>query len=334
MNDESAKELIPIVSVVVVVKNEEKYISDCLDSLVNQDYHKDCYEIIVVDGGSTDQTQAICRSYPIKIVITRSGISHQRNVGVEVARGKYVAFTDADCIAENAWLSKLVEGIENSEGNVVAVGGPNLVLDKDPILAKIIGYSQETFLGSGGSPQSYRIIESTYVNSIPNCNILYKKEIITEEKYDSTISIGDDCELNFSLSQRSYKFFYLPDAVVWHHRPNTLKNFSRKMISYGIALGVITRKHKRIIRWYAPLVAFAVLVIFAAYPAMKYIQSAIFVYSSVVFLYLIALLISTVQVFRRLKRVSSLMVLILLPMQHFLYGIGFLIGILRFKRTR
>ena len=55
----------PQISVIVVTKNEEKNISTCLESLLAQDCPKDRYEIIVVDGASTDKTQDICRRYPI-----------------------------------------------------------------------------------------------------------------------------------------------------------------------------------------------------------------------------------------------------------------------------
>jgi len=196
----------PFVSVVVVTKNEEKNICKCLESLLAQDYPKDKYEVIIVDGVSTDRTQEICKQYPVRLIAAeKSGISYQRNRGIEAAKGKYVAFTDADCIVEKAWLRKLVAQIEKCDEDIVAVGGPNLVLNNDPPLSRIIGYAQETFLGSGGSPQSYRITKPTYVNSIPNCNVLYKRDIIIKENYDEVLSVGDDCELNFRLQQKGYK---------------------------------------------------------------------------------------------------------------------------------
>ena len=82
------------------------------------------------------------------------------------------------------------------------MGGPNLVMDNDPAFGRVVGYMQETFLGSGGSPQAYRISAPRYnVISIPNCNAVYKKEILAREKYDNSISIGEDCELNYRLKQ-------------------------------------------------------------------------------------------------------------------------------------
>ncbi len=62
--------MVPIVSVIVVTRNEEKNISRCLESLIAQDYPKDRYELIVVDGASTDRTQRICQ------VIAESGFPY------------------------------------------------------------------------------------------------------------------------------------------------------------------------------------------------------------------------------------------------------------------
>ncbi len=323
------------ISVIVVTKNEEKNISKCLGSLLVQDYPKDKYEVIVVDGDSTDRTQEICRRYPIRLIIVKkSGISYQRNKGVKVAKGKYVAFTDADCIVEKTWLRKLIEQIEGNNKRVVAVGGPNLVFNDDPPLSKVIGYTQETLLGSGGSPQSYKITKPTYVNSISNCNILYKKEIVAKEKYDETLSVGDDCELNFRLRQKGYEFLYLPDIVVWHHRPSNFLNFAKKMFSYGKAIGRVTKKHKKIVRWYAFPIVLAVLAVIFSYPIIKLFYPAIYIYIFAVSLYIIALAISIVQVYRRYNSIKSLITIILLPMQHFLYAFGFLKGFLEREKIR
>ena len=324
--------MLPPVSIIVVTKNEEKHIAECLDSLVAQDFPKANYEIIVIDGGSTDRTPKICQNYPVKLVSTGSGISHQRNTGISTANGKYTAFTDADCVVEKDWLKKLVDQMEKSDGNVVAVGGPNLVFDNDPPLSQVIGYAQETLLGSGGSPQSYKIQKARYVNSIPNCNILYRKEVIAEVRYDENISVGDDCELNFRLKQRDYRFLFLPSAIVWHHRPDTFTRFIRKIFSYGEAVGRITRKHKRIIRWYSPVVALGALSVIFSYPVIRLFPPAFYIYAAVFTLYIFALAISTAQVYKNYRNKISILTMLLLPLQHFVYGLGFLKGLLAARR--
>lgn len=324
-----------IVSVIVVTKNEEKNISQCLDSLVAQDYPKDAYELIVVDGASTDRTRDICQRYPVRLIITKqSGISHQRNKGIELARGEFVAFTDADCNVDKSWLRKLLGQIREADGSVVAVGGPNMVFGSDPPLSKVISYAQETLLGSGGSPQTHKITRSSFVSSIANCNILYRKETIAKERYDETLSVGDDCELNFRLRQKGYKFLYSPHIFVWHHWPDSFRNFTRKMFSYGEAMGRITKKHKKIIRWYAFAVTFAILAAIFSYPIIRLFHPAAYIYAVAVSLYIIALMISTAQVYKRYRNIRSLLTLILLPLQHFWYGLGFMKGLLAVRRAK
>ena len=329
------KEVGVIVSVIVVARNEEKNIAACLDSLVSQDYPRENYEIIAVDGGSTDCTQEIVKRYPVRLIVAdRAVIGYQRNIGAANAKGKYIAFTDADCVADRQWLSKLVQSIEGSGTDVVAVGGPNLVFESDPDFARIIGHMQRTFLGSGGSPQSYNISSPKYVYSIPNCNIAYVAEVLREEKYDNRLGVGDDGDINYRLSRKGYKFIYLPDAMVWHHRPASLKTFVKKMFLYGEAMGRLTRKNRGIVRWYAFAPMVAVLGIVVAYPFIVFVPGGIYVYISVAAIYAIGVFAATAQVARRLKSARSLETLFLLPTQHMSYGIGLFKGIILPRLSR
>lgn len=320
----------PIVSVVVVAKNEEGHIVDCIESIMAQDFPKDKYEVIVVDAVSDDRTQEIVRGYPVKLIVDDYGtIAHQRNMGVDNSKGEYIAFTDADCIADRTWLKKLVAAIIDSPSDVVGAGGPNLVMDSDPTFARIVGYMQEGFWASGGSPQSYKISDfKDSVIGVPNCNTIYKKEIVAKERYDDSIQRrGEDCDLNFRLKQKGYRFMYLPDAIVWHHRPNSFKKFVKGMFSDGAADARITKKRKKIIRWYHLLPLVAILALIFAYPLIKFLPWFSYVYAAGIIAYVIVLLFSTGQVYQKYKDIRSLLTLILLPAQHFSHGFGFIKGI-------
>ena len=321
----------PIVSVIVVTKNEEKHIGDCLESLMRQDYARGKYEVIVVDADSVDKTREIVGKYPVKLIIDGYGtLGHQRNTGIKNARGKYVAFTDADCIADEAWLTRLAMAISNSPPDTVAVGGPNLVMDDDPPFSKVVGYMQETFLGSGGSPQAYKISTPKYdVISIPNCNAIYRKEILAEELYDNKIGIGEDCDLNFRLRRKGYRFAYIPDAVVWHHRASNFRELVHKMFAYGKSSAVITRKHRAVVRWYDFMPLLAILALIVAYPVIRLVPWMVYPYIVASLAYLAALLFATRQVSRRLKGVQSTLTMALLPVQHFVYGFGFMRGLIK-----
>jgi len=88
-----------LVTAIVVVYNGEKYLKDCLQSIIDQDYQP--LEILVIDDGSTDSTPTIIKSFGERIKYfhqNNAGIARARNKGVELANGHYIAFLDADDI--------------------------------------------------------------------------------------------------------------------------------------------------------------------------------------------------------------------------------------------
>lgn len=317
-----------LISVIVVVKNGEKTITQCLDSLFAQDQVGEQYEVIVVDGGSRDKTLSLVEKYPVKIIKDEGGsISHGRNLGVQASRGEFVAFTDSDCVVQGDWLRSLIKELQ-SRSDIIALGGPNLINDSDFPLSKVIGYMQETFLGSGGSPQSHAIKGPRYVYSLPNCNVMYKKQVFNEETFDDGLNVGEDCDLNYRLRKRGYSFLYFPNAVVWHYRPSNLKDFCHKMFAYGNAMAKVMRKHKRMVRWFAPVPSAVLALIMLNFLLLP--MSPMMIYSLISFfsLYGIFLTISTVQVYSKYRYKVSLLVFLLLPLQHVVYALGFWKGIL------
>lgn len=113
----------PFVSVVIPAYNEEKFISKTLESLENQNYPKNRYEIIVVDNGSTDNTRQIAKQFGARVVKeNKKGVQHARQAGFMAARGDYIASTDADNILPKKWILTLSSELL-AHKNVVAVGG-------------------------------------------------------------------------------------------------------------------------------------------------------------------------------------------------------------------
>ena len=97
----------PKVSIVVALYNAEKTLDECLSSLAVLDYPD--YEVIVVNDGSTDGSQAIIDRHPFRsITCANGGISAARNVGLAAATGEIVAYIDSDAFADPDWLRCLV----------------------------------------------------------------------------------------------------------------------------------------------------------------------------------------------------------------------------------
>jgi peptidoglycan/xylan/chitin deacetylase (PgdA/CDA1 family)/GT2 family glycosyltransferase len=129
---------VSLVSVVIPAHNEEIYLLSCLESIKNQDYAGE-YEVIVVDNASTDNTPQIARDWGAKVVYEgRRSPACARQRGTQVAKGKIIAFIDADTQAPAHWLSTIVWRFL-CEPEMVVISGPYAYNDAGRI-ARIASY--------------------------------------------------------------------------------------------------------------------------------------------------------------------------------------------------
>jgi glycosyltransferase involved in cell wall biosynthesis len=111
-----------MISVVIPTYNEEKNIEMTLKKMTRQTLPRKDYEIIVVDGDSTDNTRKIARKYANKVIIQKSKfVSGARNDGVKVAKHNIIATTDADVLVPKSWMERIVNNFNDED--VIAVCG-------------------------------------------------------------------------------------------------------------------------------------------------------------------------------------------------------------------
>ena len=121
------------ISVVIPVYNEEKYLAKNLDSLMAQNVKPD--EIIIVDNNSTDNSVAIAKEYPVKIIHeSKQGMIPARNRGFNEARYDIIARTDADTILPPTWIKRIKKTFLNEE--FVAISGPASFYDLPKIVKR------------------------------------------------------------------------------------------------------------------------------------------------------------------------------------------------------
>lgn len=212
---------IPFVSVVVCTYNRKNLLKFCLNSIYAQDYPKANFEVIIVDGGSTDGTAELCKEFPQIHFITESrfGLAYARNKGAELAQGSIVAYTDDDCIVDKYWLRNLIAGFQFSE-NVTGVGGPVYPLDPEIIPEKIRVKSALGLFDDGEKPK--------LTDGVITSNSAFKKEIFKTIKFDKRLGItrrgnlilsGEDVDFCQKLLDSGYKLSYTPHAKVYHRIP-------------------------------------------------------------------------------------------------------------------
>ena len=112
-----------IVSIIIPVYNIEKYIRECINSIINQTY-KDL-EIIIVDDGSTDNSGSICDEYAsrdkrIKVIHQmNAGAANAKNTALDQATGEYVAFVDSDDFVSEDWIYTMYQSMKQYNADIV-----------------------------------------------------------------------------------------------------------------------------------------------------------------------------------------------------------------------
>jgi len=110
------------VSAIISVYNVKEYLVRCMDSLLSQSMSD--FEIIMVDDGSTDGSAELCDTYKtlsnVEVIhISNGGVSNARNVGLDSAKGKYIAFVDADDYVKEDYLEKLFTASERQSEDIL-----------------------------------------------------------------------------------------------------------------------------------------------------------------------------------------------------------------------
>lgn len=190
-------------SIIIPVYNAETYISNCLDSILNQTYEK--IELIIIDDGSTDNTKVLCENYIKKdnrirmIFQENSGPSVARNKGIEAAKGEYIQFVDSDDIIMPDMTKKLIDLLNVNLGTDLVVCGykskykvKGKLVEKDVIPNLNGRYSIGKFVNHFGE-----LLEKSLINS--PCNKLYSSKIIKAKGLQFIMNVNNGEDLLFNL---------------------------------------------------------------------------------------------------------------------------------------
>ena len=181
-----------LISIIIPVYNAKNYLVRCLQSIISQAYKN--FEVILVDDGSTDNSYEICQDIANKdkrfIVVTQtnSGASSARNRGIEIAKGEWITFIDADDYVEKSYLESLCINIENEK--TLIIQGLKQVNSKGEDIKKIdFEYSKLSGSEVRKAFDEKEIFEYAYtVAKLYNRDIINKHNI----KFNEQISYSED----------------------------------------------------------------------------------------------------------------------------------------------
>lgn len=180
-------------SVIVPTYNVEQYISECIESILNQSYSS--IEIILIDDGSQDQTPQICKEYERKYdnitfyTNAHNGISHSRNIGIKKASGEYIAFVDSDDFVDKFMYEKLISCLENN-GADMAICNINVVDGEGKELITSTRIEEQMMAGRDALPFLDDYSGWGYVSP---CNKVYRREIFEGIVYPEGKIHEDEC---------------------------------------------------------------------------------------------------------------------------------------------
>ncbi|MDD3754251.1 MAG: glycosyltransferase [Methanobacterium sp.] len=328
-----------LIDIIVGVKNEEKHIKRCINSLQNQTILD--INIIVVDGCSDDKTPEIVQKISKtdnRVQLLQNPdevISSARNIGLKASNAEYVAYLDGHCYVDADWLEILHNTFLNYQKrcNLAGVGSTYSSPPDDSLFGKSVAYALQTFFGGFGTAFTAheKIVKVDTV-----AFALYKRSILEEEEitYDENMNQCEDTDFNHQLIKKEYILLKHPQALVYQYRRKNLKEFSRQMIDYGQGRSRLAKKYKETLSPHhlipVLLILYLILLVLALILFLfnRINHDLIILTSLPFFIYVIVDLIYAFVIIFKQRCLKHIYSLFIFPAVHVGYGIGFIKGLI------
>ncbi|WP_084288348.1 glycosyltransferase family 2 protein [Desulfovermiculus halophilus] len=325
----------PFVSIIIPCYNEEKYIGQCLDSILAGDYPFDYLEILVVDGGSADKTREIVSQYSkihqiVKLTDNPHRLKpHALNIGIDSAQGDIVIRMDAHSNYDAGYVSKSVSYL--NKYNADNVGGIRQTLPgSNSVIGKSIAISISHPFAAGNAIYRTGAKDIKWVDTVfGGC---YRRQIFQDiGLFDEALVRGQDREFNIRLQKAGGKILFAPDIICHYFARGTLRGYIPWIFSAGLTPFFVSRMiSKKIFSWrnLVPLAFVLSLMILSLlsffHPFFQWllgIELAIYIFCS------LAASIPIAHKERDWRFVFSMPFIFFLT--HFLYGMGSLVGLIK-----
>lgn len=219
----------PFLSIIITLYNAERYLRECVESVLNQDYQD--FELILIDDGSKDHSLDICREYEksdsrIHVITQKNqGCTAARKTGMRVVKGQYVSFIDSDDWLDSSMYEKMCQKAKDYSADIVICDFYTAYKDG------IVKITQEI---DGGFYSKEKLCEEIYPELLCDCkarnkfykilpavwNKIFKKEIIEEYllQANDQIKLGEDIVRVYPSLVKAENMYYLKHEYLYFYR--------------------------------------------------------------------------------------------------------------------
>lgn len=236
----------PLVSFVIAAYNAEEDIDRCLSSITKQTYPENRIEILVIDGGSSDETVKIAKSYGAFIISNPDRIAEfAKSLGIQRAQGEYIVILDTDNeIVQEDWLERMISVLERDHSivgmdPVFLVERGDFLVNRycallgleDPVIRYMADLSRNADIEEYGGYSVYKIRAGRFPIFGSN-GFIWRKEVFDEIK--GYIPRYDEAEFCIKVVERGYsKIGFVEGYGIHHHHLETIAQFMGKRLRRG-----------------------------------------------------------------------------------------------------
>lgn len=238
------------ITVIVPVRNEAAAIGSTLTTLLTQDYPRERYEVIVVDGGSEDRTVPIVREMQARhanlqlLFNPKRWSSAARNLGLRQMRGDVAVIVDGHCrVPDRQYLRHVAEAFTVSGAE--CLGRPQPLDAEEPTpFQQAVALARSSRLGHNPDSDIYND-QAKFVEP-QSTAIAYRREVFERVGFfDESFDACEDVELNSRVHAAGFRCWFTPKLAVIYHPRSSLKELARQLGRYGTGRARLAKKHRR-----------------------------------------------------------------------------------------
>ena len=288
------KNALPNVSIIVATHNSESTVDECLRSILELDYPRQLFEVIVIDGGSNDLTVERVKSHPVKLISHHLNAPESYNYVLKTINNEIVGFIDSDAKVESQWLKKLIKHLDDPE--VAGAGGNIETWNKDNLIPRCVGYELA---------YRYRRLPREVIK-VATMNFIVRKKVIDEVGgFNESLSTQYDTDLGARIVRSGYKLVFDSNVICYHFHRATLSAFFKQQFKYGQNTWKVYLKYPHLVEgdqitdWWMniqPVLYVVAAISFVASLIVNFNQAGLWVFLSLAFLVLLQYTLSAAKI--------------------------------------